>query len=146
MGAGSGVAAALAIIFLLPRAANLGLVQAPNARSSHIRPSPTGGGVGSVLGSSFAGLFALSADWRIAVAILLVSLGFAALGLWDDIRPLSAARRLAIQSALVLAGIGAMLPQLQVATIAQLPLPLVLAGVALLLVYWVNLYNFMDGI
>src|SRR5690606_691741 len=64
-------------------ALNLGLVQLPNHRSSHQVPTPTGGGIGIVIGVTAAGLLAgfmgLIA-WRwpltLALALPLAAVGF----------------------------------------------------------------------
>jgi Fuc2NAc and GlcNAc transferase len=69
----------------------------------------------------------------------------AALGLWDDIRPLPARTRLAVQFSAVLFALGllgaGMMPN-------SGPLTTWTAGAvtALLLLWWLNLFNFMDGI
>jgi Fuc2NAc and GlcNAc transferase len=131
------VAFAVALVgtwWTLRNAARLGLVQAPNERSSHVRPTPIGGGIGIVLGSLVAGGYAaLSAPWP-TLLIVAASLPVAAVGLRDDIRHVPAAIRLAAQ--LVLFGIVAfvLLPPLLAA-------PALIAGVL-----FINLFNFMDGI
>lgn len=118
--------------------AALGLVEIPNERSSHVRPTPRGGGAGVVLAGALAGGALLGAGagggfWF----VLAVALAFAALGLWDDLRGLPVGLRLVAQ----FAGIAMLL--------AASPAPVTLPAFAILLVggvWWVNLFNFMDGI
>ena len=50
----------LAVTWLIYRnAGRLGVVQDPNARSSHVRPTPSGGGLGIVAGGSLAASVAI---------------------------------------------------------------------------------------
>jgi Fuc2NAc and GlcNAc transferase len=144
----SGVLAALAVGLVLRHAQRLGLVQQPNARSSHVRPTPTGGGIGIVLGAVVAGIFAISSEPRFVPAVMLASVGFATLGLWDDIRPLPAAVRLAAQLVLVAVTLAVVSqPWVSIAGgDGGGAAALVCALLTLSIVYWVNLYNFMDGI
>ena len=62
------------------RAAGLGLIATPNARSSHTVPTPSGGGVGIVAGGSIGVLVtAWSAPWPAlvvaALAVLVAGIG-----------------------------------------------------------------------
>lgn len=139
--------AALAITVLLVRGAiayahRRGMLDQPGQRRSHTLPTPRGGGIGIVLAClvavsgvlwSFPGAWPQRVILGIAGALLLV----AAIGWWDDHRPLRQWPRLAVQllatgwfSCALLMGEG----------MAWVPL-LVLAG------GWsINLHNFMDGI
>ena len=145
--AASGVLAALAIGFVVRHAARLGLIQPPNARSSHITATPVGGGIGIVLGSAVAGLFTVGGEPRLVPAVLLASIGFAVLGLWDDLRPLPAVVRLAVQLVLVAVALVVVSPWVSATGgDARGVTALVCALLTLAIVYWVNLYNFMDGI
>lgn len=128
-------AAALAATWgVLHNAARLGLIQAPNPRSSHLIPTPTGGGIGIVLGSVVAGAAAsIIAPWpAILVAILAVCVGV--VGLWDDIRPVRWQIRLGAQFVLFGVIAFALLPPL-------LAIPALVGGVL-----FINIFNFMDGI
>jgi len=126
------------------------LLDVPNERSSHVRPTPRGGGLGIVLVVA-AGLLALafaSADGRWA-AVALAGVSVAAIGLADDLRSLPPLVRLGGFLAIVAAGLavtGAW-------TTLELPvtgsLSLGRVGFALSVVWvvgLVNAYNFMDGI
>ena len=114
----------------------LQLMAVPNARSSHHVVTPTGGGLGfvvPVLGFLvYLAVWLDGALWPLPVMLALI----AAVGLADDVRDLGRAARLLVQ-VLVVGGVLWMVPE------GGLPLLLV-AGVAM--VWFVNLYNFMDGI
>lgn len=120
----------------------------PNARSSHRVPTPQGGGGPVVLVAAAALLAAIPAGLAapgLFHGVLVVSaLSLALVGAIDDIRPLPAGVRLALQGAAVGAVLVAapvewrLMPSLPVA--AERALALV-AGV-----WFVNLTNFMDGI
>ncbi|CAN0617647.1 Fuc2NAc and GlcNAc transferase [Burkholderia multivorans] len=129
-------------------AARLGLVQMPNHRSSHVRPTPQGGGSGIVVAGVLSGWMlgaGQAAPWW---GTVLVGVAVAAIGAWDDVRQISARLRfvahiaaigvlLWLQAPLVPVGVGAGL----VLGGPALALLLLLAGV-----WWINLFNFMDGI
>ena len=142
----AGLAAFAATWLVRRNAERLGLVQAPNERSSHTIPTPSGGGVGIVLGGAIATLpAALHAPIPVLVT-LAASLAVAAIGFWDDRRPLRASFRLAAQFVLLGLAVAGAVPVAALADAAGLPLPLIFAGLVLAGVYWINLYNFMDGI
>ena len=121
-----------------------GMLDQPGQRRSHTLPTPRGGGIGIVLACLVAvpgALVSLPGSWSgvtiasLALALLLV----AAIGWWDDHRPLRQWPRLGVQ--LLASGLcsAALLGSAGLAW-AWLPL-LVLAG------GWsINLHNFMDGI
>lgn len=121
----------------------------PNHRSSHVAPTPRGGGVAIVLGF-FLGLLLLYCLGGVAIESLLALLGsgglVALVGFLDDHRPIAARWRLAIHfiaAAWALLWLGGSL-EIQVFGVA---LGWLGAGVtALYLVWLLNLYNFMDGI
>lgn len=137
---------AVVVFVLIRKARQLGLVQAPEARSSHVRPTPTGGGVGIVAGTVLAGLL-LPGGGATAPALLLGGMAMAAIGLIDDRTPLPARIRLPGQTLIVALGIAATGGATALAGSGG---PVGLAAAALLLlaggVWWVNLFNFMDGI
>jgi len=129
-------------------AARLGLVQIPNHRSSHTIPTPAGGGAAIAVVGAAAGLVAAGfGQWEPAI-IAAFSTALAVVGYIDDVLDISARLRLALQI-LLCAGLACIFypdPALLGST-SQVPLTLLLA-VALTLsgVWWINLYNFMDGI
>jgi Fuc2NAc and GlcNAc transferase len=139
----------LAVSFFVMRNAEYLRVMAnPNARSSHTRPTPSGGGVGIVAGGALAALStALSTPWP-TLLVLVCSLIIAAIGFLDDRKPVPAAYRLAAQAGLAGILTALCVPIAQLTAGIGLPLPafvVLLAGVVGT-VYWVNIFNFMDGI
>lgn len=127
----------------------------PNARSSHARPTPRGGGVGVVL-AFMAGmlvLYQVATFARIAEqqfqGVIFAALAMAALALIDDIRDLPARLRLGAQcaAALVAVASGLVVSRLALPWIGVVDLGWV--GVVLTLV-WItgctNAVNFMDGL
>ncbi|WP_245430913.1 MraY family glycosyltransferase [Rhodoplanes roseus] len=147
------------IVLLLPLLRRHALAQ-PNARSSHVSPTPQGGGIAVVAGAllAMAGVALSSAalwsaaPWGAEIvpadpAPALVALGvviLAVTGLVDDVRPLPPGPRLALQvlaAGLVVAALPAE-PRLM----ASLPPLAERLALGLALVWFVNLVNFMDGI
>ena len=132
-----------ALIPLLRRAA---MLDQPNARSSHSVPTPRGGGI-AVIGAILAAWLALIALGWAGPHLLPVVLGAAILAAvsWiDDRRSLSPLVRLAAQFVAVGFGLVVIAP----GPVFQGWLPPLLdqAGAALLWIWFVNLFNFMDGI
>src|SRR3569623_1969188 len=140
---------AFAVTALVRRnARRLGTIQTPNERSSHTIPTPSGGGLGIVAGGTIAtaGLIAASA-WPLGIGAL-AALAVAAIGFIDDRTPLPARIRLTAQLLLVALTIALAVPLDGLVLNAGLPLPaLLVAAIALVVaVYWITLFNFMDGI
>ena len=117
------------------------LLAHPNARSSHAKATPTMGGIAIVvpvivLLAAFAwnqGMAEHGMMFRLLIAVTFL----AAVGFLDDLKGLSAGVRLVCQAAcvaLLLEGFGLSLPLFW------------LAAIGILLLWHVNLYNFMDGI
>lgn len=120
----------------------------PNARSSHVLPTPRGGGIAIVL-SFLAAVAVLAVSGTVSPAVAVAHLGagllVAAVGFVDDLRGLSARWRLLAH----FAAAAWALYWLGVANLAHaLPLPLwlLLPLAAVALAWLLNLYNFMDGI
>jgi Fuc2NAc and GlcNAc transferase len=126
------------------------LMDQPNERSSHQRPTPRGGGLGLVTGLLVAGTSALLAgDQASALPLLLPVATMAALGWWDDHASLSARLRLVVQFILV----GALawiigIPDVVTLGSWRVAIPPLLPAMLLVVggVWLVNLTNFMDGI
>jgi UDP-N-acetylmuramyl pentapeptide phosphotransferase/UDP-N-acetylglucosamine-1-phosphate transferase len=129
------------------------LVDRPNERSSHTRPTPRGGGaaivivvlVGAAIGWFFNRAWPASAFWTWWLGAALV----AAISWLDDLRSLSNRLRFgvhALATLLVLWGVGfwhvISLPLLGELHLGWLALPITL----LWIIGLTNIYNFMDGI
>jgi UDP-N-acetylmuramyl pentapeptide phosphotransferase/UDP-N-acetylglucosamine-1-phosphate transferase len=132
-----------ALVALLQRAAVLDL---PNERSSHAAPTPRGGGI-AVVAAIAAAWAVFCAAGVLTPASLMATVGMVGLTAvsWvDDLRGLPAALRLLIQFAAVTAGMW-MLPGGPVFQ-GWLPPGFDAVASALSWVWFVNLFNFMDGI
>ena len=123
------------------------LLDQPNARSSHVQPTPRGGGVAFVLISSIASATAWLASISSASAPLallaapLLALPLALVGLLDDRHNLPASWRYGVQLATALVVV---LSSPLVALSVQL-LPL-LALLVIFVTALINFTNFMDGL
>jgi Fuc2NAc and GlcNAc transferase len=135
-------------------ASRLRLIEVPNHRSSHIYPKSSGGGIAIALaGSIAAGWLAIGKGFE-PFTILILALLLAGVGLWDDIQSLPVKLRFGIQ---ILVG-GALLwvygvPPILVIDLFQSSMGSLVLQDELLLVlimltglWWINLFNFMDGI
>jgi Fuc2NAc and GlcNAc transferase len=118
-----------------------GLLDVPNARSSHTRATPRGGG-GAIVLSSVGALIALAYSGKIEGsllgALLVGGVAVAVIGFLDDRRPIPAGVRMVVH-------LGA-----AIFAVAWIGAPQVLhigAMLAVLAIVWsLNLFNFMDGI
>lgn len=133
------------------RAEALRLVQIPNHRSSHVQPTPNGGGLGIVVAASLSGFgLVLFSGWGFGGFVLGLAAVLAAVGLRDDVAHLPARVRFGVQVA-VCVGLLIALGDLPVLSFGMgLGLQVggwALFGLLLLAgVWWINLFNFMDGI
>lgn len=129
----------------------LGLMQIPNTRSSHSQPTPTGGGASFVVVSSLMSVLVIYAtSWSDGSILISVAALLAIVGFIDDRGHVSIGVRLATQIAVVLVHV-ALVPDLSSLASAWpfaggrsqavLLLVLLIAGV-----WWINLFNFMDGV
>ena len=121
----------------------------PTARGLHDRPTPRGGGIGLLAGLlvGWVGTLVLlpGADLRMTAIVLAASAGLAALSFVDDVRGLPAAFRLTVQASAV-AGALAALPADARVFQGLLPAPADRLATGLAWLWFVNLFNFMDGI
>jgi Fuc2NAc and GlcNAc transferase len=133
------------------RAHALGLIDRPNARSSHVEPRPRGGGLGIVAGVVVAVAAMAAFGTRLSASIVIVMTGalfVAASGLLDDVRGLGVGPRLAVQT------VAAVWVVARCGGLERLPLPapadVPIGAVGIVLgVIWIvavtNFFNFMDG-
>ena len=146
----AAVATLAAIPPLMPVLARYALAR-PNARSSHRTPTPQGGGiavVGVTLILIVAALLALSAgsqELRSLSTLAAASLVLAVLGAWDDIRPLPALPRFAVQVLAVGATVYALPGDVRILP-GLMPMAVERALITVGGVWFVNLTNFMDGL
>ncbi len=128
-----------------------GLIDQPNARSSHSVPTPRGGGLAIVVVSAAGtlGLLLLGViELRLGLALLAGGLPVAVVGFVDDRRSVPARLRLSVHLGAAVAGVALLggMPPLQVGALLLDP-GLVGDLLAVVAVAWVlNLFNFMDGI
>jgi UDP-N-acetylmuramyl pentapeptide phosphotransferase/UDP-N-acetylglucosamine-1-phosphate transferase len=147
--AAAAILCALFIIVLRPMLVRYALAR-PNARSSHREPTPQGGGIAVVAAMTLvlAGIliFApqlLSEPLRISV-VFGAAIGVAIVGATDDIRPMEALPRLALQAVAALVVIAALPVGLQI--FPMLPWWFERALMLIGILWFVNLVNFMDGL
>lgn len=117
----------------------------PNERSSHVVPTPRGGGLG-IVAAATAGLgwVSTAAGGGIVAAVLLAGAGvLGAVSFFDDRHPLPWRLRFAVQVVAGTVFVGFL------GTAVTMPWPLALVAAALgvlLVVSYANAFNFMDGI
>lgn len=126
------------------------LLDVPNERSSHVRPTPRSGGVAIIAGIVTA--LAIFGEWRDARLLFVLAWGaiIALLGLVDDFRALPAKPKLAVHVLTALATTflaDVTLERLKIPFHGWLELSILAIPITL---FWIvgvtNAYNFMDGI
>ncbi len=156
LGAACGAAFLLALVaceFIRDFAARRALVDLPNERSLHSLPVPRLGGVGIAIGVwAVMGAVVVLTPGPVARDVLgwfAASLVTAATGLIDDLRPVSASARLAVQCAIALGFTLAIGPPAQIVLAEGVALSLPVWATTAIWVVWIvgvlNIYNFMDG-
>jgi UDP-N-acetylmuramyl pentapeptide phosphotransferase/UDP-N-acetylglucosamine-1-phosphate transferase len=144
--AGAGGVACFGTLALIPLLRRGAVLDRPNERSSHAAPTPRGGGI-AVTAGILAAWLAFILTGVVPPLFITVLLGAAILAgvSWlDDLRGLPAGVRLLAQFAAVVAGLAALVPA--AAPLPDWPMAVFLIPAALLWVWFVNLFNFMDGI
>ncbi|MCE2594030.1 glycosyltransferase family 4 protein [Motilimonas cestriensis] len=126
------------------------IIDDPNHRSSHQTPTPRGGGiavVASIIGSLIWLCFTQQLPVVYFFALSLPLLAVAAIGFLDDLGHVAAKWRLVVHLGSTCTFL-ILLPNLPVLNIANIILPswLLAPLLAIALVWFINLYNFMDGI
>ncbi|MBF0466233.1 MAG: hypothetical protein HQK88_04760 [Nitrospirae bacterium] len=133
------LSAAIAFIFaylIWKQGFRFSLVDIPNARSSHVHPTPRGGGLGIAVAVLTCGLLTTNNHWLVLIVFAMGILGFL-----EDIFSLSTVLRLIVQLILSVLMVYFTL------NIPHTPLEI------MLFIFWcifltatANFYNFMDGI
>jgi UDP-N-acetylmuramyl pentapeptide phosphotransferase/UDP-N-acetylglucosamine-1-phosphate transferase len=123
------------------------ILDRPNERSSHAIPTPRGGGIGilAALLAAWCGIVLVGYGDASALAVATAVLVLAAVSWRDDVGGLPPAIRLLVQALAVIAGL-AFLPGAGTVFQDLLPAWLDRAASALLWLWFVNAFNFMDGI
>ncbi|MFO1409031.1 MAG: glycosyltransferase family 4 protein [Steroidobacteraceae bacterium] len=136
--------AALGTWLMVRFAPQLHLVDLPNERSSHVMPTPRGGGLALVIAITIGALL-LPGPLPLSIApALWAALPIALVGLIDDRRGLSARVRLACH---LLAALACVLMLVRVAPLeTHWPHAVLVAGSVIAIAWGTNLFNFMDGI
>jgi UDP-N-acetylmuramyl pentapeptide phosphotransferase/UDP-N-acetylglucosamine-1-phosphate transferase len=120
----------------------------PNVRSSHVTPTPQGGGIAVMIATAIAAALAgwlgmPQGDHAIPIVIA-AAFCLAAVGMIDDLRPIPVVPRLVLQLAAVILLFTALPSQLRI--VEALPIALERALLILALLWFINLVNFMDGL
>jgi UDP-N-acetylmuramyl pentapeptide phosphotransferase/UDP-N-acetylglucosamine-1-phosphate transferase len=143
----SAVLSSFATRALIPILRRSGALDRPNQRSSHVVPTPRGGGIAVVGTVVLAWLGVASTGWvTSAVVPVSIAAGLLAAVCWiDDLHGLPPLTRLAAQAAAVAIGLLA-LPKPDNAIAGWVGSTAYFTVLGLVWMWWVNLYNFMDGI
>lgn len=148
----------VAVKYVLGNAHRLQLLQTANTRSAHEGQKPTGGGIGLAIVCAIVGLWIAqttqpplqtSIYWFIGITSVLTLVGF-----MDDRGSLPIWLRLGLQILAVavlfpaiLSATGEISPKFRVLVpLVPFPLWLVISLFVLAGAFWINLFNFMDGI
>jgi len=132
------------IVLLFPLLRRYALAR-PNARSSHVVPTPQGGGIAVIAATMLvAAALATMMDFAIPLTLFGAMLVLALVGFADDVRPIPVLPRLALQAAAVAAVLLAAPAELRIFPAWPIAMErglLLIAGL-----WFVNLVNFMDGL
>jgi UDP-N-acetylmuramyl pentapeptide phosphotransferase/UDP-N-acetylglucosamine-1-phosphate transferase len=135
------------IVVLRPWLARYALAR-PNARSSHITPTPQGGGIAVMAATAIAAALAAwlgvpHPDHALPVVIAAAAC-LAAVGMIDDLRPIPVVPRLVLQLAAVTLLFETLPSQIRI--LDPIPMALERALLIVALLWFINLVNFMDGL
>lgn len=125
-----------------------GLLDVPNARSSHARPTPRLGGLGILTVTLVVGggWLATAGDARNGLAVLAIGAAIALISLIDDLRGLPAALRLVAHLVAALATVMILGPLAMSWPLEEALPGWVVAGITVLWITgFLNAFNFMDG-
>jgi UDP-N-acetylmuramyl pentapeptide phosphotransferase/UDP-N-acetylglucosamine-1-phosphate transferase len=145
----AGLCSAALIVLLRPLLLRYALAR-PNARSSHVAPTPQGGGVAVILAVlltlAVAGGFvgpqraALADTLPLGAAVIVLTV----VGAIDDMFPIAALPRLVIQAVAVILVVATTPSELR--AVPMVPIAVERAAEVFAGLWFVNLVNFMDGI
>lgn len=145
-------ASSVATAWLIGWATSHGVFDVPNARSSHTRTTPRGGGIAIVAVTSWAAIIAACLwpwAWRPLVGYLLPALAIAAVSWLDDLKPLRNRVRFGVHLAAAATATAVLGP---VSDVSLGGIGMIHLGAAAwpLTLLWIagmtNAFNFMDGI
>lgn len=132
------------LINLLSR---MSVIDVPNERSNHTIPKPRGGGLSIIISlmiTAFACSFLFNVEYVIIKPILITTFVLSLIFFIDDIRSLSAKARFVIQALSCVIGVYYLPQETQLFPFMPVWFENILFFIALL--WFTNLYNFMDGI
>jgi UDP-N-acetylmuramyl pentapeptide phosphotransferase/UDP-N-acetylglucosamine-1-phosphate transferase len=135
------------IVLLRPLLQRYALAR-PNARSSHVTPTPQGGGIAVMtatgIGAALTGLLGPPFSGNAMTVVLVAAFWLAAVGMIDDFRPIPVIPRLALQLAAVTLLFA--VPPSQMRIFEAIPVTLERTLLVLGMLWFINLVNFMDGL
>jgi UDP-N-acetylmuramyl pentapeptide phosphotransferase/UDP-N-acetylglucosamine-1-phosphate transferase len=132
------------IVLLRPLLQRYALAR-PNARSSHVLPTPQGAGIAVIAATLVvACAYQLAAREPVPLVLFGATVVIAATGLVDDIRTIPVLPRLLLQAAAVAAVVFSAPMDWRI--VPAIPLELERAGLLFAGLWFVNLVNFMDGL
>ncbi|WP_417309680.1 MraY family glycosyltransferase [Devosia sp.] len=129
------------------RALSRGELEQVNARSSHVVPTPSSGGIGIATGGTLVTLAIAYLQPWVGMPVAIAGILIAILGYVDDRRHIPARWRLGAQ--IILVGVVvSVLPLDVLSTALGIAMPDMVLFVLLVIAgaFWLNLFNFMDGI
>ena len=136
---------------IIRNAARVGLISEPTERCAHVNPTPNGGGLAFIF--SFLTIMSFLYSWNyisgnIVLGIGLGSFLIAVIGFFDDYLHLSVKSRLIAQALIITTTLFVFSPLPSIKLLGfELNSPWISwVLITLLLVWWLNLFNFMDGI
>jgi len=141
----AGVTTGLTLKFLRKKA----ILDQPNERSSHCVPTPRGGGLGvlAIILPSLGLIFAISPQPPSEALFILGSLlALAGISWLDDIKTLGAASRFGVQILCVVFCLSFMTFPTEGLSFGLLPFWLEKIIMGMAWIWFINLFNFMDGI
>ena len=117
----------------------------PNARSSHVVPTPQGAGIAVITATlSVAVVCAIAMNIVIPAVLFGATLFMAGVGLADDVKPIQVLPRLMLQAAAV--GIVLFAAPVNLRIVPAFPIGVERALLLFAGLWFVNLVNFMDGL